>query len=134
MTTGVAGYPGYVRITGTPDIKVKGTTSMDLPYSKSMDDTTAFDSDSPGWQTNIPVQKSMAPKLSGKRIPGDPGQEALITAWMNDTLVPALKCSPDGIKIHTFDCWVTDVDEKSDTKGAQTIDFTLRVEGAVVRS
>ena len=130
MATGVAGYPGYVRITGTPDVKVKGIMSMDLPYSNDTDDTTAFDATAPGWKTAIPTLTGLTVKISGKRIPGDAGQLALRNAFMNKTLVPAIKLSPDGTEIHTVDCWVTSWDQKSDTKSAQSLDIDLLVEGA----
>lgn len=130
MATGVAGYPGYVRITGTPDTKVKGINSMDLPYANQTDTTTAFDATAPGWETSIPTLTGLTIKCSGKRIPGDAGQLALRTAFFAKTLVPAIKISPDGTEVHTVDCWVTSWDQKSDVKSAQTLDFSLLVEGA----
>jgi hypothetical protein len=134
MATGIAGYPGYVRITGSPDVKVKGINSMDLPYANQTDDTTAFDATTPGWTTSIPTLTGLAIKISGKRIPGDAGQLALRNGFMNKTLVPAVKLSPDGTEIHTVDVWVTAWDQKSDVKSAQTLDITLLVEGASVIS
>jgi len=130
MATGVAGYPGYVRITGTPDTKVKGVNSMDLPYQVQTDDTTAYDATTPGWVTSIPTLTGLTIKCSAKRIPGDAGQLALRTAFLAKTLVPAVKVSPDGTEVHTVDCWVTAWDQKSDVKSAQTLDFSLLVEGA----
>src|SRR5437899_9786157 len=103
MPTGVAGYPGYVRITGTPNVKVKGINSMHLPYANQTDNTTAFDATVPGWETSIPTLTGLTIKISGKRIPGDAGQLALRTAFLNKTLVPAIKLSPDGTEIHTVD-------------------------------
>lgn len=129
MATGVAGYPGYVRITGTPDTKVKGIMSMDLPLQADSDDTTAFDADAPGYKTAIPTLIGMTIKLSGKRIPGDAGQNALRTAFFGRTLVTGLKLSPDGTEIHTVSCWVTGWNPKSDPKTAEALDITLLVEG-----
>jgi len=134
MATGVAGYPGYVRITGTPDTKIKGITSMDLPYQVQTDDTTAFDTTSPGWITSLPTLTGLTIKISGKRIPGDAGQLALRTGFLNKTLVSAVKFSPDGTEVHTADCWVTAWDQKSDVKSAQSLDITLVVEAAATIS
>lgn len=129
MATGVAGYPGYVRITGTPDVKVKGMMSMDLPLQADTDDTTAFDATAPGYKTAIPTLIGMTVKISGKRIQGDAGQNALRTAHFGRALVPAIKLSPDGTEVYTVDCWVTGWGAKSDPKSAESLDITLLVEG-----
>jgi hypothetical protein len=129
MSTGVAGYPGYVRITGTPDVKVKGINSIDMPLQADTDETTAFDSDSPGYKTAIPTLIGQTIKLSGKRIPGDAGQNALRTAFFGRSLVTGLKVSPDGTEIHTVSVWVTSWGPKSDVKSAESLDIALLVEG-----
>lgn len=129
MATGVAGYPGTIEITGTPNTVVKGFNSMDLPYQVDTDETTAFSAPAPGWKTSIPTLTGMTVKISGKRIPGDAGQAALRTAFLAKTLVPGVVFSPDGTETHTCDCWVTSWNQKSDVKSAQTLDISLLVEG-----
>lgn len=130
MATGVAGYPGYVRITGTPDdTKVKGINSIDMGLQADTDETTAYDSDAPGYKTAIPTLIGQTIKLSGKRIPADAGQNALRTAFFGRTLVEGVKVSPDGTEIHTVDVWVTNWGPKSDVKSAESLDITLLVEG-----
>jgi len=131
MGTGAAGYPGTVQITGTPNVVVKGMTSMDLPYAADTDDTTAFSAASPGWKTSIPTLTGLTVKISGKRIPGDAGQGALRTAFLGKSLVSGMIFSPDGTETHTCDCWVTAWDQKSDVKSAQTLDISLLVEADV---
>lgn len=126
-----AAYQATIEIQGTPNTVIHDIQAFDLPFKMAMIDVTSLSAPTPGTEQYIPGLLGSQIKCNGFWNKADAGQAALETAFFGRTQV-SLIASPDGgTHTYAFSAWIADYEIKSDVKSANTVDFTLQLNGGV---
>jgi predicted secreted protein len=122
--------PGYLASLKIGSAVVQLVQSADIDIINKELDTTSLGGN--GWETFILGTLSGKIALKGSLDQTDTtGQQAIISACFNRTLLTNVIFSPNGTNTFTMSCWVTNVKISDAATAKSDFDFSLRPTGAV---